>query len=63
MQVKTRKSTDNIAEEINIKNNEVFKILMAVPTFQVHCTELLNKKLQPISNGIHWNFKDLGQQD
>lgn len=42
MQVKTRISTHPIAEELNMKSNEIFKILMAIAAFQVHCTELLN---------------------
>lgn len=44
MQAKTRISTDPTAEELNIKSNEVFKILMAIAAFQVYCTELLNNK-------------------
>lgn len=53
MQVKTRISTDPIAEELSMKSNEVLKILMAIAAFQVHCIELLNnKKIQLISKGI-----------
>lgn len=33
MQVKTRISTDPIAEELNTKSNEAFKILMAIAAF------------------------------
>lgn len=44
MQAKTRISTDPTAEELNIKSNKVFKILMAIAAFQVYCTELLNNK-------------------
>lgn len=43
MQVKNKIPTDPTAEELNVKSNKVFKLLMAVGTFQVDCTELLNK--------------------
>lgn len=59
MQVKTGIFTDPIAEEISMKSNEVFKILMAIAAFQVHCTELLNNK-KKFSSFLKGSF---GQQD
>lgn len=61
MQVKNRIPTDPTAEQLNIKTNKVFKILMAVATFQGHCIELLNKKIQLICNRFLW--KAPGQHD
>lgn len=64
MQVKIKIPTNPTAEELNIKSNEVFKILMAIATFQVHCAEILNKKKnQLIFNRTLWNCQAPGQQD
>lgn len=48
MQAKNKIHTDPTAEELNMKSNKVFKILMAIATFQVDCIELLNKKKKRI---------------
>jgi len=37
LQIKNKIPTNPTAEELNIKTNKVFKILMAVATFQVDC--------------------------
>lgn len=53
MQVKTQ-----TAEEMNMKRNEAFKILMAIAAFQMHCkASKQQQKTQLISKGILWIAK------